>query len=335
MAALPNRLIPLVALAAIVAGCARLPAAFPSSTASPGDGSGPPPTPVSSVATAVLWIDSPAAPYVEPTPAPLPTDAPPCRATDLATKSDAIGFGLGHSNLPIRFVNQSAAACLLAGYPTVSGVTADGKVVPLELVHGSYFGDPGPVTNIGPEGIAAVNVSGGDGCDAALTGTSRVYPTLRIGLPAGGSIDVASNGFDAICGVSVSQFGVPAADMVAAEPALSPLDASIDAPSTVTPGTLLEFTVTLRNPTATSVTFQTCPAYQEYVASGDGSRWVATVFNYYLNCDGTTIPPGGEQAFEMHLQLPADQPLGFAKFGWNLQGDAGPWTNAPLTVVAP
>lgn len=37
----------------------------------------------------------------------------------------------------------------------------------------------------------------------------------------------------------------------------------------------------------------------------------------------------------MRLQLPADQAAGMAKFGWDIQGGAGPGANAPLDVQAP
>lgn len=36
--------------------------------------------------------------------------------------------------------------------------------------------------------------------------------------------------------------------------------------------------------------------------------------------------------FEMRLQLPADQPAGMAKFGWDIQGGADPNANAQLDV---
>ena len=36
----------------------------------------------------------------------------------------------------------------------------------------------------------------------------------------------------------------------------------------------------------------------------------------------------------MRLQLPDDQPAGMAKFGWQIQGGAGPGAIAPLDVQA-
>jgi hypothetical protein len=172
-----------------------------------------------------------------------------------------------------------------------------------------------------------LNVSGGDNC------SQRVYPKLRIGLPGGGSLDVVAGGFDTGCGVSVSQFGVPADAVPAVNPPLSPLTAEIIAPATVVAGTTLRYTVTLANPSSTDVSFSPCPAYQEFVGSGS-TTWFATVRNYQLNCAATTaIVAASSVTFEMELALPADQPGGPAKFGWSLQGDSGPWANALLEVI--
>jgi hypothetical protein len=112
----------------------------------------------------------------------------------------------------------------------------------------------------------------------------------------------------------------------------SPLTARINAPATAAPGQTLAYSVTLQNPSSSAVSLSPCPAYEEFVGSGE-TTWVATLRDYYLNCDvASTIPPGGSVTFEMRLQLPADQPPGQAKFGWNVHGDAGPWANAPLEI---
>ena len=76
------------------------------------------------------------------------------------------------------------------------------------------------------------------------------------------------------------------------------------------------------------------PAYDEYVGSGT-TVWVATVLHYYLNCDATTVIPAGRSlTFEMRLALPASQPGGTAKFGWDVQGGGCPCANAVLDVKA-
>jgi hypothetical protein len=332
-AALPRRLILLLAAAALAAGCTapsgvlESPSGTPAITPVATSAATPPP-----VVGVVPWVDAPAPAFVEPTPGPYPTDARPCRQQDLAVKVGPGGGALGNYNLPVSFSNVSNTACLLAGSPTIAGLTAAGRLVPLKASKGSYFGDPGPTANMGPEGVTVLNISTADACDEILAGVHKVYPTLRLGLASGGSIDIPGGGFDTICGVSVSAFGVPADAPSAAGPPLSPLTAAISARATAVPGAVLEFTVTLTNPTATDVSLAPCPAYTEFVGSGD-TTWVATIRDYYLNCAAaTTIPAGGALTFAMHLALPANQPAGMAKFGWDIQGGAGPWANAQLQV---
>jgi len=115
------------------------------------------------------------------------------------------------------------------------------------------------------------------------------------GLPAAadraarrGHVDAAVAPFDAICGVSVSQFGVPA-DQPAVPPP-SPLTARITAAATVRPGEDFTYTVTLTNRTAKAYPLRPCPAYQEYVYAITGPGTTAAradhvARNYYLNCD--------------------------------------------------
>src|SRR5215472_1527436 len=112
--------------------------------------------------------------------------------------------------MQVSFRNHSATACWLDGYPTIAGVAANGTVTPLHARHGSFFGSPGPSANITPGQTAAINISGGDNCALALDSEHRVYPELLIGLPGRRTVDVRGTGFDTICGVSVSPFGVPA-----------------------------------------------------------------------------------------------------------------------------
>jgi Protein of unknown function (DUF4232) len=331
-------LLGLLSIAGLAASCVASPsmsgpAGSPSSLAGKPSAFEPAATPTGSLgADIVPWVDRTAPAYVAPTPGPYPTDARPCRPADLVASAGDVGAGLGNTNLPVRLVNQSDSPCLLDGSPTLAGLRADGTIVALKVGEGSYFGDPGPTANIGPGGIAAVNISGADACPAILDGAHRVFPRLRIGLPGGGSVDVAAGDFDTICGVSASRFGVPADDAFAVTTPPSPLTARIDAPATAAPGQTLVYSVTLQNPTSTAVSLSPCPPYEEFVGSG-AEAWVATLRDYYLNCDAaSTIPPGGSVTFEMRLQLPADQPVGQAKFGWDIHGDAGPWANAPLEI---
>jgi len=148
----------------------------------------------------------------------------------------------------VSFTNHSATACWLDGYPAIAGVAADGTVTPLPAGHGAFVGNPGPSANVKPGQTAAVNISGGDDCPLALDGEHQVYPELLIGLPGGGTVGVYGTGFDAICGVSVSQFGVPADQPQG--PAPSPLTARITPGPAARAETDLVYLVTLTNPAA-------------------------------------------------------------------------------------
>lgn len=246
------------------------------------------------------------------------------------------GAGLGNTNLPITFVNRSTSACVLKGYPTLVGVDAEGVGHPVTVEHGSYFGDPGPPANIAPGESAALNISGADACPAILSGGHRVYADFRIGLSAGGHVEVAAAGFDTICGVWVSQFGVPSAANPPDGVPPSPLTATISAPTSVAAGTTLSYVIILTNPSATDFALAPCPSYEEYIGSGSAGAWVATVRDYYLDCDTVSvIRAGASVRFEMQIAIPADQPPGEAKFGWGVQGGPGPWAAQLLQVEPP
>lgn len=338
-----GRVMPMLAIAILVSACVAAATAPGSSQTMAGartaptkpDASGAFSSPPAPSGPIVPWVDRPAPAFVEPTPQPYRTDARPCGSKDLEVSAGDVGAGLGNINLPVTFVNSSASTCVLKGKPTIGGLKADGTLVPLAITSGSYFGDPGPPANIATGEAAALYISGADACPAILGGKHRIYPMLRIGLPGGGHVDAAAHDFDTACGVSVSQFGVPADAEPTVDPPLSPLTAQISAPPTVVAGQILMYTVTMTNPRSTEISLSPCPAYDEFVGSGSDNTWVGTVLHYHLNCDAwSTIPAGTSVTYAMRLSLPANQPEGMAKFGWDLQGGGGPSAGAPLTVIA-
>ena len=159
----------------------------------------------------VAWAGHPAAqvPIVMRSP-PYSTGARPCRQAGLSVSHGQLGYATGNTSVEVYLTSHSATACWLDGYPAIAGVAASGAVTPLRARHGSFPGSPGPSANIKPGQTAAIYISGGDDCALALDGEHQVYPELLIGLPGGGTVGVHGTGFDAICGVWVSPFGVPA-----------------------------------------------------------------------------------------------------------------------------
>jgi len=283
----------------------------------------------------VAWVDQPAAqvPVVLRSP-PYSTGARPCRAADLSVSHGELGYATGHTSVEVYLTSHSATACWLDGYPAIAGVAADGAVTPLHAQHGSFPGNPGPSANIKPGQTAAVNISGEDNCALALDGGHQVYPELLIGLPGGGTVGVYGSRFDAICGVSVSPFGVPAGQPQG--PAPSPLTARITAGPTARAGTDFGYLVTLTNPAAKPFSLRPCPSYAEFLGGlmGPGAAKSYLVRYYYLNCATVqVIPAHGSVTYQMKLPLPSGLPAGFySKLDWQIQGGTGPAAATPLTV---
>ena len=283
----------------------------------------------------VAWAGQPAAqvPLVLRSP-PYSTGARPCRPADLSVSHGELGYATGNTNVEVSFTNHSATACWLDGYPAIAGVTANGTVTPLPARHGAIVGNPGPSAIIKPGQTAAVNISGGDECVLAMDGEHQVYPELLIGLPGGGTVGVYGTGFDAICGVGVSQFGVPADQPQG--PAPSPLTARITAGPAARAGTDLVYLVTLTNPAAQPFSLRPCPSYAEFLGGlmGPGAPKSYLVRYYYLNC-GTvrSIPAHGSVTYQIKLPLPSGLAAGFyAKLDWQIQGGTGPAVATSLTV---
>lgn len=245
-----------------------------------------------------------------------------------------LGYATGNTSVEVYLTSHSATTCWLDGYPAIAGVAAGGAVTPLRARHGSFPGSPGPSANIKPGQTAAIYISGGDDCALALDGEHQVYPELLIGLPGGGTAGVHGTGFDAICGVWVSPFGVPADQPQG--PAPSPLTARITAAPTARAGTDLVYLVTLTNPVAKPFSLRPCPSYAEFLGGliGPGAANRYLVKYYYLNCSTVhAIPAHGSVTYQMKLPLPPALPAGFySKLDWQIQGGTGPAAATSLTV---
>jgi len=283
----------------------------------------------------VAWAGHPAAqvPIVPRSP-PYSTGARPCRPAGLSVSHGELGYATGHSNVEVYLTNRSATACWLDGYPAIAGVAADGAVTPLSARHGSFLGSPGPPANIKPGQTVAIYISGGDNCALALDGEHQVYPEQLIGLPGGGTVGVYRTGFDAICGVSVSPFGVPADQPQ--WPAPSPLTARITADPTAQAGTDFGYLVTLTNPAAKPFSLRPCPSYAEFLGglTGPGAAKSYLVKYYYLNCATVqAIPAHGSVTYQMKLPLPSGLHVGsYSKLDWQIQGGTGPAAATSLAV---
>lgn len=290
---------------------------------------------LSTMPSVVAWVGHPAArvPIVLRSP-PYSTGARPCRPADLSVSHGELEYATGHANVEVYLTSHSATACWLDGYPAIAGVAASGTVTPLHVRHGAFVGNPGPSASIKPGQMAAVNISGGDDCVLALDGEHQVYPELLVGLPGGGSVAVYRTGFDAICGVGVSPFGVPADQPQGSAP--SPLTARITGEPAARAGTDLVYLVTVTNPTARPFALRPCPSYAEFLGglTGPGAPRSHLVRYYYLNCATVqAIPAHGSVRYQMKLPLPSGLPGGvYAKLDWQIQGGTGPAAVTSVTV---
>lgn len=282
----------------------------------------------------VAWVNRPAGPYLLPSPPPSPADARGCRPGDLTVSTPRpVGAAAGMTGIEILFTNHSATACLLKGHPTVGGVSKDGSTTPLKVGRTSFIGDLGPAANLKHGQAAAVNVTGSDMCTAIIHGHHAIYPALRIRLPGPGSVTAPGRGFDAMCGVSVSPFGV--LNPTLTDPPVSPLTAAITAPPAARRGQTLAYAVTLTNTTSTDYPLTPCPTYDEYILDTAGGHAMLIETNFHLNC-ATVQHIGAHQSerYQMELALPATMPpAASTKFGWQLHTPTGPATAASLHIL--
>jgi hypothetical protein len=150
-------------------------------------------------------------------------------------------------------------------------------------------------------------------------------------------VGVRGTAFDAICGVSVSPFGVPADQPQG--PAPSPLTGRITAGPTARAGTDFGYLITLTNPTGKPFSLRPCPSYAEFLGglTGSGATKSYLARYYYLNCSAVqAIPAHGSVTYQMKLPLPSGLPAGFyAKLDWQIQGGTGPAAATSLTVRQP
>jgi hypothetical protein len=324
-------------LTACAASSQTAPGAPGQSTASPSTAS-PAGSPSSAPLPGVIaWVDRPAARVDATMMAPAyTTGARPCTPSDLAVTPGRNGPAAGTVHFQVLFTNRSSTKCWLNGYPaSVAGVTSDGTVTPLPVVRGGPAMDGAPSADIAPGQSAQTDLAAGDGCAAITNGQHRIFPALRFGLPGSapgttttGIVTGSGDGFDTVCGVRVSEFGV-AAD-IPAGPAPSPLTATIASPPAVKAGATLSYQLILANPEATPYALDPCPSYVEFLGGTGGS----VSEYYYLNCAAApSIPAHGSVTFQMELAVPASmQPMTLAKLDWQVQGGAGPAQAAMVTV---
>lgn len=303
------RLAAVIAAGAVATACG-------SSTATINTGTEPSASGVATIAAGgvVPWVNRPAALPPLPTVSPPAPRFPACTAANLQARGAPGGAATGHLASLIKLTNISSSGCTLSGFPTSFTATQpDGRHVALRVGHGTFFdsGDFWPA-NLEPGQTSTLTIETGDVCPAVNNTHPQADPYVgaTVGIPGGGTISVGVT-FDGACGVSISQLGKPAPPPP--DPDAYPgLQLSVHRPQTAAAGSVMHFTVTLTNSTATAVALDPCPIYEEGIYTDRASSRT-----YQLNCDRvTSIAPGQAVTYAMQINVPPDP--GTAKFGWSI-----------------
>jgi Protein of unknown function (DUF4232) len=284
------------------------------------------------LAGAIPWIHAPTEPPLPPPPPPprpRPTDAPPCRAGDVAASFDGSNGAGGHAIVYVTFRNITASTCVLKGYPQV---TASQPGLPdLTGTDGSFFQSDG-TANMAPGQNTLLGLETDTYCPARPGGGGGQprYHHLAIVPPGGGTVSLdRADGFDTTCGLHLTKFFVPQPEQPQPPTPTSRLTSTLDTPSTVAAGATLIYVVALTNPTATAVTLSPCPPYLQAAPSIPVKDIEA------LHCRPVgAITAHGTVRFEMHMQIPADTTVGELKIIWQLVGpEASPEASALIDVT--
>lgn len=320
------RLLLLAAIAILFSGCGRYSVA-PTGT-----------SPSSSLAELVPWVNRPLPAYVAPSPTPYPTGASPCRTTQLRIGGTHTGIGMSQAVLEVSLVNTGPAACLLHGQPRVSGITGSGVRVTLPARPGPTFAGALVPADIAPGDHGYLDLGTGSACGTGADQMqSTTYRELVFIMPDGATMGSHLTFNAGSCGVIVDQLGLPMTAEGQPSPGpLAGLTARLDVPSSVAAGSVLDYAVTLSNPTAQPIALSPCPAYTEWSSALMTTESKETPgLTYRLNCDTvTSIPPGASVTYAMKLDIPASALVGTSKFGWQLDEPGGPYVGGPLEVRA-
>jgi Domain of unknown function (DUF4232) len=274
----------------------------------------------------VPWTDqeAPADTSLNETVPPPAAEFAPCAAAQLAGSYGKPVLTATLFTWYLVLTDTGTAPCTLNGGPNgVAGVRSDGSqrtlAAGMTTTGAGWFGDlVGPPANLTPGHSAQFAVWTPRPCPA---GHADEYSAITIGIGETGPVRIplpSGLPFVTCQWLGVSGFGVPQPPEEAPPP--SPLDvltATQTMPAAAAPGSTVDYTVTLANPTGRAVALSPCPSYEEFIGL-PGAQVSASASYYYLNCQAApVIPAGGSVTFAMRIQVPDG--TGLAKFLWQLQ----------------
>ncbi len=178
------------------------------------------------------------------------------------------GVATGNVDFPLILTNASTATCRLTGYPALVGITPSGDEIPINLGHGTFFGNL-VATDLSPGSSGELLLGGTDQCEAEPTttgsrpGPTTSYTSLIIELPGRkGSVRVANH---LQCGVAdESQLGIAPTPPGTPQAGTLPfLQAQVQIDSQIRPGQVFHYVVVLSNEGSKPISLLPCPGYTE------------------------------------------------------------------------
>src|SRR6266851_913475 len=289
----------------------------------------------------VPWISATPSSMRRPTPSPtlIPAGTQPCQAADLRPVFGGISaLPGGQLAASILFGNRSATACVLQGVPAVQLFESAGHQIPLTttvaqgMPSDPVLVQPGTAdvqAHIPRAGIAYAEIDWQthDGAGFPCAPIPQEGTAVAMSLPGGGgSLRIAVSdpmsrwSTIAPCygRLAVSAFQHwPAPEPSPPPDPLASLTIRIDAPSSVTPGSVLHYTVSLQNSGSQPIVFPAdCPVYGQWAA--DSTKAFAKDF-YLLNCRPVgTVASGQSVRFAMQMAVPSATGPGQYTLTWQI-----------------
>jgi hypothetical protein len=254
--------------------------------------------------------------------------------------------GGGHIISAIGITNHGQAACSLIGFPGISLVTSQGSAVrlPAQQTSGGWAAaSPARLAVLHPNQAAPVSHTVFDGAifnyewyycdgttapvtaaDITLPGVAGVRRVAFGGLDTGSRCDTPAQGRMLLIGAIQG----PNPETIAVTPPVLRVTLA-GVPDRIVAGTTLRYQVTITNDSGATISFDTCPAYDEGFTPD-------AMVSYLLNCGSVgRLEAGASATFAMELLVRPGTRLGPQKFLWWLHGfyaDAS--ARALVTVTA-
>lgn len=259
----------------------------------------------------VPWLDQAAAMPSSPAQT---SPAPACDRADLQLTLGSAGAYHGQATQEVLLRNRSDARCQLATTPTIEFASARGWQAVANML------PQDAALELPPQATLGVLIGTPGACEATVGPNRQVVQRLRV-IASGGAMETTGAHVDVTCGaptvLRIDRHGPRATPPAAGS--LQALTAELHTPLSAVPGSSVEYTVTLKNPTDRPVALTSaCPAYEQVLNTADG---VIESSSLRLNCTaaGDAVPAHGELQFEMRANVPAGAGHdGGIKLSWRL-----------------